>query len=199
MSIFKESKTYRPFAYEWAMEAAIRQNIDLYWHKHEVKLGEDIRQFHSKDGLATANVSHEQHKNMMSKFLTVFTQMDLEAGALYCKLLPYVKNNEIRNMYMAFANKEGVHQINYAVAVEELGFPDSTWTEFMEYSEMLDKIELMRGDHGDLSIPLNFAKTLANLLFAEGILLFGAFASMLNLKREGLLMGTNSINEWSLA
>lgn len=199
MSIFEETRTYRPFAYPWAMEMAIEHSIALYWDTHQISMADDIRQFHTKDGLKTDNVSHEVNQYILTKNLNVFTQMDMAAGVLYCKLLPYVKNNEIRNMWMTFASRESVHQRSYAMIVEELGFPDSSWSEFMEYKEMSDKIELLMDTEGrDLSKPLDFAKTLGQLLLAEGICLFGAFASMLNLKRQGLMMGTNLVNEWSL-
>lgn len=198
MYIFEETKSYRPFNAPWAMKMAEEQIIDLYWERHQLDLSDDIRQFHMVDGLKTADVSHTANANLLSKILSVFTQSDVAAGELYCRLLPHVKNNEIRNLFMQNAAKEGTHQRCYATAVEELGFPDSTWTEFMEYSEMQNKIDLISGDDADLSDPLNFGKTLTRLLLAEGIALFGAFASMLNFKRFGLMMGTNKINEWSL-
>ncbi len=199
MSVFKPSKTYKPFTFPFAMEMAEEHNIALYWDKHQVDLGNDYAQFHSKDGLATENVSHESTQNMLEKILSLFTQMDVAAGGLYCELLPYVKNNEIRNMWMNFAAKESVHQRNYALGVEELGFPESTWGEFMEYKEMQDKIDLMSDiDDRDLNDKVEFAKTVAQLLLAEGICLFGAFACMLNLKRYGKMLGLNQVNSWSL-
>ena len=198
-SIFEESKTYKPFKFPWAMELAIEQNIDLYWDTHELDLSVDVPQFHSKNGLATENVSHASNKNMLEKILSIFTQMDVAAGSLYCKLLPHVGNNEIRTMWVTFAAKECVHQRGYALGVEEFGFPDSTWAEFMEYDEMHKKIDLMSNiGNRDLSNKLDFAKTIAQLLLSEGICLFGAFACMLNLKRFGILLGFNMVNEWSL-
>jgi ribonucleoside-diphosphate reductase beta chain len=198
MIIFEPTRTYHPFKAAWAMELAEEHSISLYWDKHQLEFTDDIRQYHSKDGLKTANVSHESNKNMLAKNLSVFTQSDVAVGELYCRLLPYVKNNEIRNWFMVAAARESTHQRCYAAAVEELGFPESTWGEFMEYKAMSDKIDLISAASEDLSKPINFAKTLAQLLLAEGIALFGAFASMLNLKRFGLMMGVNKINEWSL-
>lgn len=199
MSVFEESTQYRPFKYPWAMELAVEHNTALYWDTHQITMLDDYKQFHTQDGLATDNVVHDVNAYNLSKNLNIFTQMDMAAGALYCELLPYVKNNEIRNMWMTFAARESVHQRAYAMAVEELGFPDSTWGEFMEYAEMQRKIDVMTDlDNRDHSKPLDFAKTLAQLLLAEGICLFGAFACMLNLKRFGLMMGTNLVNEWSL-
>ena len=100
---------------------------------------------------------------------------------------------------MVAAARESTHQRCYAAAVEVLGFTESTWTEFMEYTQMSDKIDVMMGDETtDTSTKVGFTKTLARLFLAEGICLFGAFASMLNLRRFGLMQGTNKVNEWSL-
>lgn len=181
------------------MELAQEHNIDLYWDTHQLDLSEDIKSFHSKDGLKTTNTSHETNKYILEKILSLFTQMDLEVGAAYCSLLPHVKNNEYRNMWMTFAARESVHQRAYAAIVEELGFPESTWAEFRDYKEMHDKIEVISNvNERDHSRPKDFAKTLAQILLGEGIALFGAFATMLNYRRSGLMMGTNQVNEWSL-
>ncbi len=64
---------------------------------------------------------------------------------------------------------------------------------------MQDKLDMLTQDVGDLSEPINFAKYLAVVFMGEGISLFGAFACLLNLKRHGLMMNFNVVNEWSLA
>ncbi|CAL9989723.1 ribonucleoside diphosphate reductase small subuni t [Vibrio phage D148] len=197
--VFTPTTAYRPFKAPKAMELAQEHTIALYWDVHQVELNDDIKAFHTEDGLKTPNVSHESNKYMLEKILSLFTQMDLEVGAAYCQLLPHVQNNEYRNMWMTFSARESVHQRAYALIVEELGFPESTWGEFREYKEMHDKIEVISNiDDRDHSRPLDFAKTLAQILLGEGIALFGAFACMLNLRRSGLMMGTNIVNEWSL-
>lgn len=197
--VFEKTTAYRPFKAPRAMEIAQKHHIDLYWNTHQCELSDDIKAFHTKDGLKTENVSHESNKYMLEKVLSLFTQMDLEVGSAYCQLLPHVKNNEYRCMWQTFAAREVVHQHAYALIVEELGFPESTWSEFREYKEMHDKIDVISNIDGrDHSKPLDFAKTLAQILLGEGIALFGAFSLMLNLRRVGLMMGTNIINEWSL-
>lgn len=198
-SIFEDSKSYRPFKYPYLMEAVETHTIDLYWDSHQLDFSDDIKQYHSKDGLKTDNVSHEVNKDILTKTLNLFTQMDVAAGELYCQLLPHVKNNEVRNWFMVAAARESTHQRCYAAAVESLDFPESSWTEFMDYKEMQGKLDVMYGDEStDPSTRKGFMKTLARLFLAEGICLFGAFASMLNLRRFGLMSGTNKVNEWSL-
>ncbi len=198
-SIFTQSTSYRPFKYPWAMEAVERHTIDLYWDRHQLDFSDDMKQYHSKDGLKTDNVSHETNQQILTKVLNLFTQMDVAAGELYCQLLPHTGNNEIRNWFMVAGARESTHQRCYAAAVEQLAFPESSWTAFMDYKEMQDKLDVMYGgEDTNPSTKKGFMKTLARLFLAEGICLFGAFASMLNLRRFGLMQGTNKVNEWSL-
>lgn len=197
-SIFVENKSYRPFSYPWAVEMEKKHAIDLHWHEGQTDLADDLRQYHSKDGMKTDNVSHESNKNMLNKLLMLFVEMDSSVGTGYTKLLPHVKNNEIRTLMMTFAAREVRHQRAYALAAETFGFTNSQWGEFRGYKEMNDKLDLLVQDVGDLSNPLNFAKYLSVILLGEGISLFGAFACLLNLKRYGLMMGFNAVNEWSL-
>lgn len=198
-SIFEKSESYRPFKYPYLMESVERHVVDLYWEVHQLDFSDDVKQYYSKDGMKTLNVSHEVNRQILTKVLNLFTQMDIAAGELYCQLLPYVGNNEVRNWFMVAAARESTHQRSYAAAVEALSFPESSWTEFMKFKEMQDKLDVMYGgEDTDPSTKKGFMKTLARLFLAEGICLFGAFASMLNLRRFGLMQGTNKVNEWSL-
>lgn len=198
LGIFKENEAYRPFQYSWAVEAEKKHRIDMHWHENQIDLMDDLRQYNTEGGLATANVSHSANKNLVDKLLMLFTEMDVQVGGGYSKLLNNVKNNEIRTMWFTFAAREVTHQRAYALAAETFGFTSSSWSDFKSYKEMQDKVDLMCEDLGDLSVPLNFAKMLAVVFLAEGISLFGLFACLLNLRRYGLLMNFNSVNEWSL-
>lgn len=200
MSVFKESKSYRPFIYSWAAEAAQRHSIDMFWDVHQINLQDDIQQYYSKDGLKTATVSHEQNKNILDKTLCLFTEMDKTVGEGYTEVLPFIKNNEIRNMLMTFAAREVVHQRAYALAAETFGFSNSDWSAFAEYKEMVDKLDAMSEDMvpEEASDELRAAIKLTQIFLGEGVGLFGAFATLLNQKRSGIFNGFNDINEWSL-
>ncbi len=199
MSIFVENESYRPFSYPWAVEAEKRHRVDMHWHEGQIEFQDDLRQYTSKDGLATKDVSHEANKNMLDKLIMVFTEMDVAVGSGYAQLLAHVKNNEIRTMWFTFAAREVTHQRAYALAAETFGASDSDWKEFRKYTEMQEKIDLFTKDCGDLKDPLNFCKFLAVVFLGEGIALFGAFACLLNLQRFGLMLNFNVINAWSLA
>jgi ribonucleotide reductase beta subunit family protein with ferritin-like domain len=198
MSIFKDNVSYRPFSYSWAVEAEKKHRIDMHWHENQVELQDDLRQYTSKDGLATKNVSHASNKNLLDRLVMLFTEMDAQVGSGYGELIYHVNNNEIKTMWFTFAAREVTHQRSYALSAETFGFTNSSWSDFKKYSEMQDKIDLLSEDVGDLAIKLNFAKKLASVLLGEGIALFGAFACLLNLSRFGLVLNFNTINQWSL-
>lgn len=201
MSVFKESASYRPFRYPWAVEAAKKHSIDMHWHENQIELQDDLRQYNSKDGLKTKNVSHEVHKNIVDKVICLFTEMDKTVGAGYTHLLPYVKNNEIRNMMMTFAAREVIHQRSYALLAETFGFSDSDWIAFADYAEMVEKLDAMVDNYvtEDMRDELQFAIKLSQVLLGEGIGLFAAFTVLLNFKRQGMFVGFNDVNSWSLA
>lgn len=200
MSVFKDSESYRPFSYPWAVEAARKHSIDMFWDSHQVDLSDDLRQYNTKDGLKTANTSHEVNKKIIDDTICLFTEMDKIVGEGYTKLLPFIRNNEIRNMLMTFAAREVVHQRAYALAAETFGFTDGDWTRFRDYKEMRDKIDVMGGkffedNHRD---EMKAAILLAQIAIGEGLGLFGAFTNLLNFKRFGKIIGFNDINQWSL-
>lgn len=198
MSIFEDSLSYRPFKYAFAVEAEKREVIDKYWHEGQIDLQDDLRQYFSKDGLATKNFSHQQNKKIIDTLLLFFTQIDMSVASGYVEILPFTKNNEVKSLFIQQAAKEVRHQRAYALAGESFGFSDADWVAFRQYKELLDKVDLIMGDVGDLSKPLCYAKKLTQILLGEGISLFGAFTSLLNLKRYGILMGFNDVNSWSL-
>ena len=197
MSIFENSAAYRPFKYPKLVELAKKHSVDMHWTEQQVELQDDLRQYNAVGGLDTTNTSHSTNKQILDKVLCLFTELDKTVGEGYTKLLPYVKNNEARNWFLTAASREVIHQRAYALAAETFGFEESSWRDFEQYIEMVDKIDLMTIS-GDLSDPFNFAVELTRLLLSEGIGLFAAFSTLLNFKRHGLLIGFNDINQWSL-
>lgn len=199
-SVFEVSKAYRPFGFPWAAEAAKVQVIDLSWDVHQVELSDDVRQYHSKDGLKTATVSHEINQAIVKKLLCLFTELDRTVAEGYTTIIPFAKNNEIRNLLMTHAAKEVVHQRAYALAAETFGFSDEEWLDFQNYAEMREKLDVMGAkvyDDSDRD-EMKFCVGLANILLGEGLGLFAAFVTLLNYKRQGKLMGFNDVNQWSL-
>ena len=200
MSIFKESLAYRPFIYTWAAEASKRQSQELYWHTGQIQMIDDIAQYNSADGLKTPTMTHAQNKDIIKKLACLFTELDRTVGEGYTKIVGFVKNNEIRNVLIEQMAKEVMHQRAYALLAESFGFSDSEWMAFAEYKEMRDKIDVMQEQlfEDDDRDEMKFCVGLGQLLLGEGMGLFVAFASLLNYKRFGTIMGFNDVNQWSL-
>ena len=189
MGLLDYSKTYKPFRYPWAMEYA-EAHEKIHWGTWELNLQDDVTQW--KMGQVS-----EQEKSHVTQILRLFTQSDVAVGGNYCDLfIPKFKNNEIRNMLLSFANREGTHQRAYALLNDTLGFPDSEYEAFLDYKQMVDKIEFMRS--GDTSTYAGLAKALAQSAINEGMSLFSAFAMLLNYQRFGKFKGMCEVVEWSI-
>lgn len=189
MSLTQFSKTYKPFHYPWAMQAAVDHEL-IHWHEEEVELGNDSEQWNNGS-------LNNTEKNHVTQILRLFTQSDVQVGQNYCDLfIPHFKNNEIRCMLLAFASREGIHQRAYALLNDTLGLPEEEYSAFLEYEEMAEKIEFMQDN--DVSTPEGMAQALAKTVCTEGMSLFAAFVMLLNYQRSGKMLGMCKITEWSL-
>ncbi len=189
MSLLEESKVYKPFKYPWAMEV-VEDHEKIHWGTWEVKLQEDVDQW--KQGKITP-----EEKNHITQIFRLFTQSDVQVAHNYCDLfIPKFKNNEIRNMLLSFANREGTHQRAYALLNDTLGFPDEEYSAFLDYNQMVAKIEFMQDN--DVSTLHGLGMALAQTCINEGMSLFSAFVMLLNYQRSGKMKGMCEVVEWSI-
>jgi len=187
--LLRLSEAYKPFQYPWAMEAA-EAHEKVHWGTWEAELQEDVNQWKGQ-GL----LSHE--KEHITQILRLFTQTDVQVGGNYCDLfIPIFKNNEIRNMLLSFANREGTHQRAYALLNDTLGLQEKEYWAFLEYEEMAQKLEFMQSTNvsSKKGIGLSLAQSVCN----EGMSLFSAFVMLLNYQRFGKMKGMCTIVEWSV-
>lgn len=181
------STIYSPIYHE--LVEITKKHERAHWVEAEVKLQSDVEQWRS--GKITG-----EEKRLVKNILRLFTQADVNVGqGYYDKLIPFIKNNEARNMFGSFAAREGTHQRAYALLNDTLGFGDDFYEEFLSYKEMKEKHEFMIEDigkgYGD------FAKYLAKQTLIEGVVLFASFAILLNFDRKGLLAGMCDVVRWS--
>lgn len=189
MSVITPSRTYKPFQYPWAMQAANRHEL-IHWHEDELDLQADVNQW--QDGTLLPH-----HKNHITQILRLFTQTDANVAGNYCDyFIPIFKNNEIRCMLLAFAAREGIHQRAYALLNDTLGLPESEFTAFLEYEEMAAKSTFMTDNRADT--PHDIALALAKAVVNEGVALFSAFIMLLTYCRFGMMMGMTTVVEWSI-
>jgi len=183
------SEAYRPFRYPWAMEAAVAHE-KIHWGEWEAELQEDVKQW--KSGELT-----QTEKEHITQILRLFTQSDVQVGGNYCDLfIPKFRNNEIRNMLLSFANREGVHQRAYALLNDTLGLAESEYWAFLEYEELVAKIEFMQNNN--TSSLAGLGQALAQSVCNEGMSLFSAFVMLLNYQRFGKMKGMCTVVEWSI-
>ena len=186
------SKTYKPFLYPWAMEYA-EAHEKIHWGSWEAKLQEDVNQWKSE-------FLTPEEKKHITNILRIFTQSDVAVGGNYCDIfIKSFRNNEVRNMLLSFANREGTHQRSYALLNDTLGIPVQEYSVFLQYKEMADKIEFMTTPpksmrRKDQHLAFELARTVCN----EGMSLFSAFVMLLNYQRFGKMKGMCEIVEWSI-
>ena len=143
---------------------------------------------------------YREEKTHITNILRIFTQSDVAVGGNYSDIfINEFKNNEIRNMLLSFANREGTHQRAYALLNDTLGMDESEYSVFLNYKEMADKIEFMTQPpksmkKKDQRLAFELARSVCN----EGMSLFSAFVMLLNYQRFGKMKGTCEIVEWSL-
>lgn len=183
------SPSYKPFHYPWAHEAAVSHE-EIHWGEWEIKLQDDVNQW--KTGTIKP---HE--RNHIKQILRLFTETDKAVASNYIDLfMPRFKNNEVRQMLLSFAAREGTHQRAYALLNDTLGFPDSEYEVFLGIKTMMDKVEFMQNN--DASTQAGLGLSLAQTVCNEGMSLFSAFAMLLNYQRFGKMPGMSTVVEWSI-
>ncbi|QNL19467.1 ribonucleotide-diphosphate reductase subunit beta [Hyphobacterium sp. CCMP332] len=183
------SHSYKPFRYPWAYEFWKKQQ-QVHWLPEEVPLGEDCKDW-------ATNLS-DRERNLLTQIFRFFTQSDVEVGANYMEnYMPLFKPVEVRMMLAAFSNMETVHIAAYALLLETIGMPDSEFSAFTEYKEMVAKHDYL----GQFGVETN-EDVLTSMAvfgaFTEGLQLFASFAMLMNFPRFNKMKGMGQIVSWSV-
>jgi ribonucleoside-diphosphate reductase beta chain len=183
--ITQERTTFKPFKYPWAYDAWL-QHEQSHWLHTEVPMSEDVKDYKKLN-------NHEQE--FLTKILRFFVQGDLDIGSGYHDhYIPVFKQPEVRMMMSGFASREALHVAAYAHLIETLGLPESTYNEFLQYKEMVEKHDYI----SNLNQAPMAEKIAAISAFGEGMQLFSSFVMLLNFARNGKLKGLGQIIAWSI-
>lgn len=181
---------YKPLEFPWAAELWEKHEA-MHWMKNEVPMHEDVKDWEQK--------LTQGEKDLIAGILRFFTQGDIDVAAGYNrKFLPYFGGTpELAMMMSSFSAREAVHVDAYAVLLETLGMPESTYSDFQSYKEMKDKHDYVEqfGMEDDLSVLKSLAVYAA---FTEGMQLFGSFVVLLNFSRFGKMKAMGNIVGWSI-
>lgn len=181
---------YKPLEYPWAYDLW-KAHEQIHWMGHEVSLGEDVRDWNTK--------LSPSEKSLLTHLFRFFTQADVDVAAGYTKkFLPYFGHKpELAMMMSSFAARESVHIDAYALLLETIGMPETTYQQFQEYKEMKDKHDFV--DKFDMSNPEEALKALAVYsAFTEGMQLFASFVVLLNFARNNKMKNMGNIVAWSI-
>jgi len=190
LKLTDDRSCFRPFSYDWAYEAWL-QHEQAHWLHTEIPMLEDVKDWKN-------NIS-EKEKHFLTQIFRFFTQGDLDvAGGYVNNFLPIFKQPEIRMMLLGFAAREALHVAAYSHLIETLGMPESTYSEFNEYTEMKEKHDYVNSFSNDDENTIA-QKIAVFSAFTEGMQLFSSFIMLLNFPRHGKMKGMDfkAINEVS--
>ena len=186
-----ERNNFKPFAYPWAYEAWLKHE-QSHWLHTEVPMLEDVKDW--------KNRLNDHERKFLTNIFRFFTQGDIDVAGGYVKnYLPYFPQPEVRMMLLGFAAREALHIAAYSHLIESLGMPDTTYNEFLQYSEMKEKHDYLL----DLSSKNGTKESTAAHIaafsaFTEGMQLFSSFIMLLNFPRHGVMRGMGQIVTWSI-
>jgi len=187
-----DERTYfKPFNYAWAYDAWLKHE-QSHWLHTEVPMLEDVKDWKKK--------LTPGEKQFLTHIFRFFTQGDIDvAGGYVRNYLPYFPQPEIRMMLMGFAAREALHIAAYSHLIETLGLPETTYNDFMEYKEMVEKHEYVMNISDKNTTKENTATHIAVFsAFTEGMQLFSSFIMLLNFPRHGKMKGMGQIVTWSI-
>ena len=186
--ITDERTFYKPHLYPWAYDAFVASE-QMHWLWQEVPMLEDSNDWKTR--------LSEQEKDFLTKIFRFFTQGDVDVSGAYVKnYLPAFPQPEVRMMLSSFAAREAIHVAAYSHLIETLGMPESTYNEFLEYGEMVEKHEFFKKMEEEGNLATQMAAFSA---FTEGMQLFSSFVMLLNFARFGKMRGMGQIIAWSIA
>ena len=182
---------FKPFNYPWAYEAWLKHE-QIHWLHTEVPMIEDIKDWKKK--------LTKEEKKFLTHIFRFFTQGDIDVAGGYVKnYLPYFPQPEIRMMLMGFAAREALHIAAYSHLIESLDMPDTTYSEFLEYTQMKEKHDYVLNVSAKNGTTDSVAKNIAVFsAFTEGMQLFSSFIMLLNFPRHGKMKGMGQIVTWSI-
>jgi len=190
-NLMETRENFKPFRYPFAYESWL-QHEQSHWLHTEVAMLEDIKDWKNK-------LSKEE-KRFLTHIFRFFTQGDIDvAGGYVNNYLPYFPQPEVRMMLLGFAAREALHIAAYSHLIESLGMPETTYSEFLQYSEMKEKHEYLIGLSNKNGTKESIAANIAAFsAFTEGMQLFSSFIMLLNFPRHGTMRGMGQIVSWSI-
>ena len=187
---FEPRSYYRPFAFPWAFERYQQQN-QIHWLPSEIPLGDDINDWKHR--------LNDKERHLLTQLFRFFTQADVDVSESYTfkYLNAFGHVPELRNMLLAFANMESIHQEAYALLLDTVGMPETEYKAFTKYEAMKNKHDFLANFNVD--DPFETARSMAIISGGvEGVQLFSSFIILLNFPRFGRMKGMGQVVTWSV-
>jgi len=188
--ILKASRAaFKPFSYPWAFEfyqLASRQ----HWLPVDVSLEKDMRDW--------LNLT-EPERNLLTQVQLYLANADTDVASNYTeKFLPLFPLPEVRMMLLAFAAMEAIHTESYAYTLDQLGFPETAYSTFLNVPEMYEKHCFVTEERTEnlTDVQKTLLDIAINSVFGEGLQLFSAFVLILSFDLRGLMRGLCDLTQY---
>jgi ribonucleoside-diphosphate reductase beta chain len=189
MQLVKERLTYRPFDRDlYFLFDAFKDQLNMFWLPGEVNMTDDIKEFNTE--------LTDKERNLLTLILKFFTQGDLRVAEAYLtEYVPAFPIPEARMCFSTFACMEAIHVQSYAYLNDSFNLPEKDFSAFLEYSEMVSKLDILDNASNEENVLLKLAVFSA---FMEGMCLFSSFAILLSFARLGVMSGLGQIISLSI-
>jgi len=202
-NILSSRETYKPFDYPWAYEAWEEHEMSFWIHR-KVNLNTDIEHY---------NKDSKDSRKFIESILLYFTQADVDVGCAYLSRYSQVfQLPEVRQMVSSIASRESIHISAYSYLNNSLGFPDSSFEEFLKIPAMRNKhnfienkLESSNGDIPDIDNYISIIDFIVEIatytLLSEGCSLFGLFSMLFSYSDSDVnkYPGMTDIVQWSVS
>lgn len=165
---------YKPFAYPELYDRWDTHER-MHWLPSEVPMHEDIKDWNTK--------LDDNERAFLTNVFRFFTQGDIDvAGSYYTQMIPaFCKTPEAAMFLGSIAAREGVHVAAYSHLIESLSMPESTYKEFLEYSEMCNKQKYVKEFQNSFKVRYDILWSFLTILFVLCLMIemFGWVATLL--------------------
>lgn len=174
-------KVYKAFEYPSYFEY-FKDCVSTVWRVESVDMSADINDFNVK--------TTKDEKEIIQGILRGFTILETHIGDYWSdKVTKYFPKHEIVAACRGFAFFEAIHAQAYSHLADTLGLNE--YDAFLTDPVVSAKIERFLEDMDDITSMAVFSGA------GEGFSLFGAFAALLSLSRDGRFKGLAQIISWS--
>jgi len=173
--------------------------VKIFWTKDDISLSQDVTDYKILD---------EEGKKIITEVFKIFTTSDRNVATSYSVLnANHLVDGDINKCLSVCNYVETIHEENYALLLDELGFDEDFHSEVLNTPLYVKKFKLLADSkpkqYWNYPTQKEHAEAVMRYIYitsalTEGISLFSQFSILLFFSRSGLFSAMSTINEYSL-